>query len=651
MVDTIIPDEPPPSFQEAIADPSPPFIVAPPPDARIFPGASATTEEEEDTPSLQPQTSFAEVSSPRVEVPLPPVQVSSPNLSSEASDPSPTSSSSQTSSPEQTGIPSDGSDRASEHYELVTFNASDDWELGRHLGLPLDARVDNWARHHLSISTDPTLPLSAPRLTARDVDPAETPNHPVLPHRCSHCGCMRTADCDLESHTPSESTRDSDSPSPPSSPRSKAGWKKLFLPISSHDAKSDPSSPLATSPKSPVTNLPGAWTSNLTLALTKPSFASFAKRKDSSGLRRLFGSSKGKERESPAEAVEDQPDNSSEELESWEDLADASNVSVANGKDEDIVVKRSRGDSIQPLSTAHPSDSHPPAVAPVAFLNRVVRPTPQPSSAHVFPSSPSTVSLSATASRVNVADLIPEKRRPTAANSDSALVTKGKTRIPPPLLQSPRRPTPSLGVGPSIVWRSPLSGGSSEDATTPRSPQTNSPTHLQVSHTVHPLATAISSQNLSLARLTVPQTTVMSSRGRAEAVAVASPAEGIASSPPTRFRATSHHVSPTTRPSPLSSPESLSGTPPETPTTPTAHHYPGRPLPQTPRQPSPLGRPILPSLTMTAPEAPIAHDRVPHTDLDLLASTVIEGDHNGNNYEVSAPTASQLRMADATDIV
>ncbi|THG95251.1 hypothetical protein EW026_g6365 [Hermanssonia centrifuga] len=54
---------------------------------------------------------------------------------------------------------------------------------------------------------------------------------------------------------------------------------------------------------------------------------------------------------------------------------------------------------------------------------------------------------------------------------------------------------------------------------------------------------------------------------------------------------------------------------------------------------------------MTAPEAPIAHDRVPHTDLDLLASTVIEGDHNGNNYEVSAPTASQLRMADATDIV
>ena len=88
-------------------------------------------------------------------------------------------------------------------------------------------------------------------------------------------------------------------------------------------------------------------------------------------------------------------------------------------------------------------------------------------------------------------------------------------------------------------------------------------------------------------------------------------------------------------------------TPPGTPTTPMYHHYPGRPLPQPPRQvSSPLTRPTdIAAAQAQALSLPGAYAasmfEYPHfTDLDVLAARVIEGDHDGQNYEVSHPLST-----------
>ncbi|KAF7791651.1 hypothetical protein EIP86_002672 [Pleurotus ostreatoroseus] len=688
--DTMIPDEPPPSFQEAISERSPPpfnvvstakkpvKISSPLTNTERFPEAVATT-------SSPATTSPAVVSpGPTLNI-LPDTAESAVQIPSHS--PSPLTPSSQ-----QTITPSENSDNASDSssIEVVDLNQSQDeadrrlglsqeWQADRRRGLPLKVRIqrDLKRQQHNDSTTGPS--SSSPHRGGEDITAGSHAPCPQPPHHCSQCGRPKPSQCDAAHFSTRYSPGSGDiDNSPPMSPRGgRFTWKKLFAPMVASD-RAGPSSPVM-SPRSPLTGRPSPWASTLTLGLTNPTPASKSlsltpphKRKDSFSVKKLFAS-KGKERE-------EQPDG--DVGESWEVLDDSSLPS-----DSDSGSGRTGNEAIVHRTEAPPAGNprvDPPPhsrVSPVpAFLERPVRHSPAPMLQPLF--SGSTSNLLSNHSSLN----LPETPQASPRLGQRTEPYKPKMKHVSPLLSSALgEATASSSVSlPSMVAKGTSHPDTTNTALTvaPLSPRQRSrsegrhavprpelradspttqitpiqafaPTNLDRSRqsparTRSPTLPALSVPPAS--RHASPRIYILSDEDLdddLEGATSSSPEENSVSPvTPTYIRDGKHvvpRVTDTRRPSP-SSPRARSTSPfigsspvqespPRTPTTPTHHHYPGRPLPHPPSQPSPrMAAPAI--VTIAPPELP--DYGAPHhayAELDHVASQLVEDEHKGHIYE------------------
>ncbi|KAH8101083.1 hypothetical protein BXZ70DRAFT_107383 [Cristinia sonorae] len=245
------------------------------------------------------------------------------------------------------------------------------------------------------------------------------------------------------------------------------------------------------------------------------------------------------------------------------------------------------------------------------FINRPVRPLLH---------APSTFSLSA--SRPSPSQESPSGSQ--GSSSEPSPADKSKSRRKPPPPPPPRK----LRQSPSVVWKT--SAESANDVTSP-TPESNGSIPAKVNF---PSTTSLRSRpGPPLAPLTVPKNISCNEEAGPSAV------------PYTPSYATSEP----------------SSSPPGSPSTP-CHHYPGRPLPQVPYEPSPLARPVCPSLSPASPaSSPLSYAEFPlsssspsppstpaHnvtrarpqpieysnlTELDVLASRLEDGGRDGRHYE------------------
>ncbi|GJE85116.1 RING-type domain-containing protein [Phanerochaete sordida] len=684
--DSMIPDYPPPSFQEALM--TPPFV--PPPLSETSAGGP-----QQDAPEGDPTPDTS--SPPPVDQPEPlspaaaPTQPPSLTVQT-AVGPSGSPSSSPSSQPnsDQYGSSGSGSDESSNRtssLEIVGYDTvTDGWDADRRRGVPLGERIMHERRRLLIAESTTNLSLGH----------TTQPGHAEASEHCTHCGSPKPGSIsghqlplpdpvDFMEQVP-------DGLTPPSSPKStKKSWKKLLHPIVPHDGKGshDPTSPLSPEPRSPTAGtfgfLQGAWASTLTLASTsggspsKPSenpSPSSVKRRESSGIRRLFGS-KGKERDlSPAApaAADDEP---------WEVVNRASVIWAEEQE------RKGSSRSISPISevsldrdyisspAASPRSARKQSLAsPVTtpFINRPIRHATMNGSNLTLPLNQSVVSLQIAAGSG------PSVGRPSPTSESGLLDTHGqkKSKRTPPPPPPPRRKAVSttMPTSPSTVW---LPFIDTQAATSARTyAEVASPTQTLASPAT--ATTTAAPYNVPRSYPSLP-TLRPSSREGAEgthslpspppsaglygsftappgfaqefdAISIASSPAAMTSIPVTRPSAGKSRIPPpvvtiTDSMSTISL-DSPSITPPRTPTTPThPHHYPGRPLPlpprpQPPRQLQPIALPARqpsPLRTTAAVASPVFPavspiSEHPHaTDLDVLAARVIEGDHSGRNYE------------------
>ena len=566
---------------------------------------------------------------------------------------------------------SDESSGNSSSLEIVTHcNATDGWEADTQRGVPLDVRVHS-ELHRLRIAESTTnldLTTHSSRLGPSDVISSSNS------YQCSHCSTpepVNTPKRQLHPQSSPEVTEDEpDNWSPPSSPKSKRGWKKLFAPIVTHDTKTSSESPLSPLPKSPTgtafTLLQSAWASTVTLASTtgspskstnsSPSSATSTKRRDTSGVRRIFAP-KGKERElSPTEESEEEP---------WEVVSRTSvileeQMATKAGSKFLSPIRDLRRDwksappsttGSRPLERPRPSGS-PSATTP--FLNRPVRHPVQSGGTLTLPFNQSVVSVAHSAAGAS------------ALNSPiSDTYASKKVKRPPPPPPPPRRKAVSTSVKPNAsVIHLPLLD--TEGTVSPlEQRQVSSPVHSTTNIVCSP---SVPRPSPSLPALrpgsrdgieqqhtppnSAPISRLPSPFAASTATLVHRPDPTSISSGPTSVPAVPliRYPPPTSRitaPPAITVVDSVStisislDSPPSSPTTPT-RHYPGRPLPQPPQHPSPLRRAAMGApLPPVGFETPSTPEYSHLTDLDLLDSRVIEGDHDGRHYDVSlAPPVS-----------
>jgi hypothetical protein len=673
FLDSMIPDYPPPSFQEAIM--TPPFIPS------SIPAETATEQPSSPTSAAG---DIADTSSPqRVDVTMvpPPIReiLQPPSLTvrtavGPSGSTSDSPSSQQTREPQSNSSSSEESSSNSSSLEIVSYeheheNEHGGWEEERQRGVPLDVRIHNEQRRLLMAESAVNLVTTQQDAPSGHLEPAG-PNSSVIRNRCNRCSSPRSLsirDHPLPQSSPDLTEDEPDDVSPPSSPKNKMGWKKLFT--ASHEEK-EPTSPVSQEPNSPTSTfgfgmLQNAWSSTLTLASghgspSKPSgnpSPSSGKRRESFGVRRLFAS-KGKER-GCSPSVPEEPE------EPWE-FVNRTSVIFQEEKQRDLLSKGTspvvemRQDAAAPSTSASGPRSTPrtnnssstPTTTP--FLKRPVRHGATSNDTLALHSNQSVVSLPLSA------------ESPTVYHSAEAsdLGAQKRLRRPPPPPPPPRRKAMSTTVKPSssAIRLAPLdtegvssSAHQHEQLLSPMSPVA-SPVGHSLTRPSLPVLRPSSPDGAGSVRTlpaSMPSTFPYAALNASSAtLATLAPRQGdpspfayaldlstlpaVPAVPMIRY----FPALPFLPPAPIVAADSASTisqdspprTPPGTPTTPSHHHYHGRPLPQPPRQPSPLARHA--AVGASSPMAEYA----PFTDLDVLAARVIEGDHDGHNYEVSRPT-------------
>ncbi|EKM57501.1 uncharacterized protein PHACADRAFT_251172 [Phanerochaete carnosa HHB-10118-sp] len=675
---------------------TPPFI--PPPLSE-----ASTDGPQQDTPEvdLAPDTSFA----PSANHPEPlshaaePTQPPSLTVQTAVGPSgSPLSSPSSQPSSDQSGSSGSGSDESSSNtssVEIVNYdNVSEGWEADRRRGVPLTERIVHERRRLLVAES--TTNLVSCHLTPSDH--ADTSHHADTASThglCTHCGSPKPSSVNGRQLAPSPDLTEyePDGLTPPSSPKSKKGWRKLLQPIIAHDTKAvhGSDSPPSPMPKSPTTTGPlglgflqGAWSSTLTLASTNGSSPSKAadssspssiKRRETSGVRRLFA--KGKDRDWSPPAPPDADD------EPWE-VVNRASVLWAEEQEH-----KSGSRSISPVSEVSQEHGYVSPMSPsprstrrqalaspqtTPFLNRPIRHPAMNGSTLTLPMNHSVVSLQSSTAAGSGAG----RPSPTSDLGAHDTQSQKKAKRPPPPPPPPRRKAMSttMKASPSAVWlplidtQAAASVRSYAEVASPAqtlaSPMTATtivtpyeprpypslpslrPSSPDGAETTYSLPSPPPSAGL-YGSFNVPMSVPVQD---SDAVSIASSYAGMSSAPATRYNPAQTRVPPpvvtVTDSMSTISIESPSITPPRTPTTPThPHHYPGRPLPQPPRsQPPHQPQPALPcrqpsplrtTAAVASPVSPAVSPISEHSyfsDLDDLASRVIEGDHNGRNYEV-----------------
>lgn len=642
-----IPDYPPPSFQEALREP--PFV---PPPVSETSTAEPDPQEEDNQEESPANTSFtsdvqARSDSPPLGEPAqpPPLRVRT------AVAPFESTTTLTLNTFRENGTAGDsssgsGSDGASS-IDVVSLRdtAEGQWDKDREMGVPLQTRVAMEQRRLLMAES--TTQLVSPASSSTQ----HCSHHP--PRKSDHSTHPR-----LSLDSPGTGSTQA---TPPGSPKGKGLWlKKLFTPSTVHD-RAAPQSPL--SPKSPTFSLlPSALASAVTLVsnngspVKSASNSPSARRRDSSGVRKLFTSSKGKEREHTSPSSRGSSDESLEG--DWDIVNRASVFEPVEAPPPKAlacpVKQRSNNPSpTEASASSSESRSHAPNPSPLttAFLNRSVRHLPSSSSA-TFPSSPSTVSLLQT----------PCLATPTSSSTSEP--SPKQKKVPPPVPPRRKAMSNTFKPSPSVVWLAPID---TERANSVSHGHTGSSVSSAVSAFASPTAPRPSPSMPTLRSsprqegetfYTTPNTPASTRSPSPSAASMSNLTYYTTSSPfsdqPPSFDAS---VRPTQRPmnyppyTPPTPPGAMTPTystastavpdsPPETPTTPT-HHYLGRPLPQPPRQPSPLGRAMLPSHIPLTAEVSMSSEYSARTDLDDFAARVIDsGDRSGRHYEVRRATVS-----------
>lgn len=619
----MIPDYPPPSFQEAIM--TPPFIPPPPPTEQEqspdVEQGELPQEPQENGPEQPADTSSPPASSAQTIAPPP---ASPPPLTVHTDITFPAN-------PVSHRFPGHAdSSSTSDHstsdssVELVNLD-TESWDQERRLGVPLPRRVEReFRRQQVAESTTALVP-HPPRLFDKRDD--------LTHHRCSHCGSPKPSECGNAALPSAHGFGHPDNHSPPSSPKGRR-WKNLFIPTTgTHDADNPPLSPTPSSPRSPKFGfLSAARGSSLTLATSgspspsKP-FANspFVQRKESSVVRRLFGakaghSPKGKERESPDQA------SSRASLEEWE-VVDRNSDSEASRGNEPSLSSASEGSDqshtdqrvhTRNRAPSRPAPTSPPrSDTPPAFINRSVRHSPQSLSPFpMFASNSSVVSLP-------LAGPTGYESYQTFHPSSSTLDLFREPQTPSSPLSPRRKAMSTLRASPSVVWLPLLKSSPADDEdsyTMPAVPLRSGAPELQMRMQPH-------TRNLSIPFVQPFDTAVLSGTSATPMLSVI-PAMRFAGDSPVRGYV--HPQTPTVLRTPtLRSPASamtlnsmLDG--PNTPSTPIRHYH-GRPLPHPPPASGSPDRLMLtpamgseklplPVTEQTSDESPLRADGYEHSD-------------------------------------
>ncbi|KAJ8457736.1 hypothetical protein ONZ51_g11352 [Trametes cubensis] len=426
---------------------------------------------------------------------------------------------------------------------------------------------------------------STSNLTASGSMPSTPPSSPS-PHarRCSHCGSVRPRDCGdtqtIDEHSdeddPATNTDEEDEDedhfptSQRGSPLPRGAGRSPYLhpgPGTSSNARSrarfHSHSPEPGSPASPMSpsmsffKMPSAWASTVTLSLAHalgphkgspaPSSAPAAspastsaqpgsvsppgsglKRKESFGVRRLFGSLKGKEREREQRSREyaalqaspqaastsisatlDSSDSSTESVDGWEVVGGGESPGARSSNGSTSTAPTSPARSTTTTEASSPTSESARAAA---FLNRPVRhrsPTSplldspisplSHSPAHGPSGSPPTVTASPAAPVVATTAAAAAAARPYLPEKSPLRLIASANHIrqtyphahlqadpfaPPTSAPSPLSGTPrALRPSPSVVWKPPVAGANATTASTggnvhagsPNSPVQRSP--------------------------------------------------------------------------------------------------------------------------------------------------------------------------------
>ncbi|CCM04767.1 uncharacterized protein FIBRA_06957 [Fibroporia radiculosa] len=604
VLDIPVPDYPPPSFQEAISA-SLPFTLPSPSDT--------TTNTSNFTPPSSVPSSPTAASLRNVQFPTGDHSIAAQDPQNPSFHCLPTGST-------DSGTESDGSSSV----ELVNMEPLQyGWDTDRSMGVNLQQRVERelirqQAVEHLRAPSIPRTPKSSIPYSVSSTHHSR---------RCSQCGSMTPLRSDgAQSPIDSDDERAEDPFDDCVGPFTgeKANRRHKLL-----DACSAPSSPSSASPT--FSNMTAPWASSVTLSLSSvfssshkssplaPSSSATLKHKESTGLRKLF-LSKGKERSPPPSQEQ------AEDLDSWEVV----------GTD---------------VTTSEPSASFSPDARASSERERSSPPFPAIVSRAVGRSPQRQVSPYPVNSSPLPPVVLPEKS-PLRFPDER---TRRVRRPPPP-------PPPTRGTAPCN--RQPPSRQKGERLHSNAQP---SDLPAQSAFIASPIAVPVHSRGAS-----PPVSSVAGQAVDASAASNPIPSHPSGSSPLTSpmtaerdLRVSQDMLRPPNRntmprrPSPLSCEANLPVSPiepaptitPSTPTTPSGHHYAGRPLPRPPNSPSPsVG-------TLAVPESPLppveqhdssenaaassshpptlnTHDQSAQlTDLDVVVSRLDNQGSDGQNYE------------------
>ncbi|KAI0824957.1 hypothetical protein BC628DRAFT_384675 [Trametes gibbosa] len=334
---------------------------------------------------------------------------------------------------------------------------------------------------------------------------------PYARRRCSHCGSVQRPDCGetgtIDEHSdeedPEEDDEDEFSVARHSSPLARGAGKSPYLhpaPTRAHmrarfgsnspEPGSPPASPL--SPSMSIFKMPSAWASSVTLSLanalgphkssasssassTPPSSTASSpasgsgnvsppgtglKRKESFGVKRLFGTLKGKEREREyAQLPRQRPSVSASSSESCTESVDGWEVVGGDSPSSSAHSSATSGGGggghapTSPTSPARSAEAHSPTsegarAAAGAFLNRPVRHRPAGPAPSDGPAPPVVSPLTLSSA---TRPYLPEKSPLRLIASANHLRNTTQTLNSPVAPNTPRPLRPS----PSVVWKSP----------------------------------------------------------------------------------------------------------------------------------------------------------------------------------------------------
>ncbi|KAL1941784.1 hypothetical protein VTO73DRAFT_6784 [Trametes versicolor] len=455
--------------------------------------------------------------------------------------------------------------------EELTFEPYQRWSADRRLGFSLEQRVQrefdrrktSEARQAPARAADPEAHIASASATPNSSMPSTPPGSPgpFTRRRCSHCGSVKRRCGDtqtIDEHSGEDSDNEDLDEDDDDTHFSAAGHtSSLPLPrgrgqspylhpgpghartrtrLGSHSP--EPGSPL--SPSVSFFKMPSAWASSVTLSLatvlgphkSPPSTSSTStaasspppmsttnlllganlKRKESFGVKRLFGSLKGKERERerqreqeyaqlplrPSSTSISSSESTTESVDGWEVVGSDSPSPSPSPQSSRTSPAPTSPTSASPVSPARlsPEASSPTsesARAAGAFLNRPVRHRPatlpltdnatstmSPVTPH--PATPTSPSMSHAAAVAAARPYLPEKSPLRLIASANHLRQTHAQALHSPVSTSPVATTPrALRPSPSVIWKAPAGAGTPGGQNSPvqRSPLSQSPYQRQ----------------------------------------------------------------------------------------------------------------------------------------------------------------------------